>query len=126
MTTTKQDAVPVEVINHPTPKRYSLRAAYRSAVLTSANPYQQIAGPDPLRKHITLSGVAKNVIICGSISQASDPNNQVTATPNPNGRFIPLGVMEWCIEGQQEVWVTAATSDLPVIVGYTIVREVPE
>lgn len=125
MTQEQTAPVKVEIVNHPTPKRYELRAAYRSIVLTAANPYQQMAGPDPLRKHITLSGVAKNVIIGSSVSQVSDPNNAAAAA-NPNGRFIPLGVMEWCIEGQQEIWVTAATADLPVIVGFTIVREVSE
>ena|SRR6266700_7340359 len=123
---TYEEPIKVQITNHPEPKRYLLRGAYRSVVLTTANPYLQIAGADPLRKHVTLSGVSKNVIICGNVSQASDPNNAVTATPNPNGRFIPLGVVEWRIEGQQEIWVTAATSDLPVIVGFTIVREVPE
>ena len=125
MTTVKQDAVPVEVVNHPTPKRYSLRGAYRSVVLTAANPYQQLVGPDPLRKYLTISGTVANAfVVCGSISQASDPNNAVNPIVNPNGRYIPPGIEEWCIEGQQEIWVVASV--FPTIIGYTVLREVPE
>lgn len=119
------EPVKVEVINHPQPKRYELRGAYRSFVLTAANPYQQIAGPDPLRKYITISGNATNpLVICGNVSQASDPNNAAVPITQPNGRYIPPGIEEWCIEGQQDVWVVA--SAFPTIVGCTILREVPE
>jgi len=125
MTTAKVDPVPVEIVNHPTPKRYELRGAYRSVVLTAANPYQQIAGPDPLRKYVTISGTAANAfVVCGSISQASDPNNVATPLVNPNGRYIPNGIEEWCIEGNQEIWVV--TNTYPTIIGFTILREVPE
>lgn len=127
MTQTQTAPIQVEVVNHPEPKRYEIRAAYRTAVINSANPYQLIAGYDPLRVKIRISGTTKNIIVCGSVSQASDTNNlSGVATAAPNGRLLPAGTFEWTVEGQNEVWITAATADLPISVGYEIVRKVPE
>jgi hypothetical protein len=121
----KTAPIQVEVTNHPQPKKYLLRGAYRSIVLTAANPYQQICGPDPLRVYVTMSGVVNAVVICDSISQASDLNNAVNPVVQPNGRYIPAGASaKWDIEGHQEIWVVASV--FPTIVGYTLLRKVPE
>ena len=121
----KPEPIEVKVVNHPKPTRYELRGAYRSVVLTAANPYQQLVGPDPLRKHITAGPLGANpIVVCGSISQASDTNNAVNPVTQPNGRYVPANSQEFQIEGQQEVWIVA--SAFPTIVGYTIVREVPD
>jgi hypothetical protein len=128
MGTVEIQPVPVEVINHPIPKRYECRSSFRSIVLTAANPYQQVAGFDPLRERIKLSGVANAVVVGNSISQASDPNNVANPYVAPNGRFIPggaaLAAIEWTIEGTQEVWLSGNT--YPTIVGIEIIRKVPE
>jgi hypothetical protein len=63
-------------------------------------------------------------VVSGSVSQASDPNNAASPVTQPNGRLIPINTPEVKIEGNQDVWVSA--SQFPTIVGYTIVREVPE
>jgi hypothetical protein len=119
--------VQVEVVNHPQPKKFEVRAAYRTCLLNSNNTFEQIAGYDPLRTMIRISGTTKNVIVCGSISQASDGNNAAgVATAKPNGRLLPLGTFEWTVEGQNEVWLTCATADMPVAIGYEIIRSVPE
>lgn len=124
---TQTAPIQVEVVNHPEPRKYEIRAAYRTAIINAANPYQQITGYDPLRMRIRISGTTKNIVVCGSISQASDPNNAAgAATAAPNGRLLPLGTFEWTVEGQNEVWITAATADMPIAVGYEIVRKVPE
>lgn len=119
--------IPVMVLNHPQPKSYERHSAFRSFVLSAANPYQQVAGYDPLRECIRVSGVANAIVICGSISQASDPNNTVSPFAAPNGRFIPggaaLAAMEWTVDGTGEVWI--ATNTFPTIVGVEIIRKVP-
>lgn len=86
MSRTDIEPIPVQVVNHPEPKRFEVRGARRTAVLTAANPNAQIAGFDPLRECIYLSPAANAYVICGSISQASDQNNttapaSVTTTP---------------------------------------------
>lgn len=121
----KVEAIPVEVINHPQPKRFLRRAAFRSFVLTAANPYQQVAGSDALRECIRISPVTNAIVVGGSISQASDPNNLGAAITQPNGRFIPAGTSnEFIVEGTNEVWFSTGT--YPTIVGVEIIRKVPE
>jgi hypothetical protein len=125
MSRTEVEPIPVQVINHPEPKRYEKRAAYRTAVLTANNPSAQLAGYDPLRICIRFTGHANAFVVSGSISQANDPNN-LTGVANPNGRLIPAGATntEFTTEGQNEVWVSGAT--YPTIIGYEIIRKVPE
>jgi hypothetical protein len=123
------EPVPVTVVNHPTPSRYSCRSSFRTIVLTATNPYAQLAGADPLRKCVRISGVQNPIVIGNSISQASDPNNLAAAIANPNGRYIPGGAalqaMEWIVEGgDNEIWFSAGV--YPTIIGCEIVREVPE
>jgi hypothetical protein len=127
MSETVTEPVKVQVVNHPEPTRYEVRAAYETAILNAANPYQQIAGYDPLRMMIRISGTSKSVIVSGNISQASDADNLAgIATAKPNGRLLPAGVVEWTVEGQNDVWLSCATADMPVAVGYEIIRKVPE
>jgi hypothetical protein len=125
MTTVQVEATPVRVVNHPEPDKYEVRAAYRSVVLTAANPAQQVAGYDPLRKLIRFSPASNPYVISGSISQASDPNNLVASATAPNGRYVPANLgTEVLTEGQNDVWVSAGT--YPTIIGFEIVRKVPE
>jgi hypothetical protein len=114
----------VEVVNHPQPVKFERRAAYRTVVLTAANPFAQIAGPDPLREYIRFSGAANAYVISSSVSQASDAANVATPYANPNGRLISANSLEIITEGQTDVWVTGNT--YPTMVGYEIIRKVPE
>lgn len=117
--------IPVEIVNHPEPKKFETRAAYRSAVLTAANPWAQIAGYDPLRECIEFSPASNAYVISGSISQATDGNNLVAVIANPNGRYVPANVATVIqTRGQNDVWVSAGV--YPTIIGYEIIRKVPE
>lgn len=116
--------IQVEVTNHPEPKKFEVRAAYRSAVLTSANPVMQIAGYDPLRERIRFSPAVNAYVISGGISQATDGSNTAASIVNPNGRFMPSGTAEYVSEGQNEIWVSTGT--FPTVIGYEIIRRVPE
>ena len=120
------EPVPVKITNHPEPTRYEKRSAFRSVVLTATNPYQQLVGYDPLRICVRIAtGGSGPFIICGSIQQAADPNNIVVPIVAPNGRYIPTGgFIEPVVEGQNEIWVV--TNVFPTIIGYEILRKVPE
>lgn len=104
----KTDPIEVRVVNHPTPKRYELRGAYRSAVLTAANPYQQIAGPDPLRKHITM-GPAVVQITPGSVDNTGN-----TTSPGGGATIaqVQLGVGTYQVQWLVELSGTVSATDL--------------
>lgn len=126
MSRTEVEPIPVQVINHPEPKRYEKRAAYRTFVLTAAQPFVNVAGYDPLRICIRLTGHTNSFVIAGSVSQASDPNNAVPNPPAPNGRLIPANAInvEFVTEGQNEIWFAGNT--FPTVIGCEIIRKVPE
>lgn len=123
--------IQVEVVNHPQPKKYLIRSSYRTVQLSLAVPVVQIATYDPLRVRIRFSNTIKGYVICGSLSQAQDPANSLgPATAVPNGRYVygtsQAANGEAITEGQSEVWLTGGVGDFPFVVGYEIVREVPE
>lgn len=130
MTHTNVDVVPVpvHVMNHPEPKRFLCRSSFRTVVLTATVPYTQLAGFDPLRERVKISGLANSIVVTSSTGQASDPANLVAVPANPNGRLIPGGAtiqaMEWTIEGTQEIWFSGGT--YPTMIGCEIIRKVPE
>jgi hypothetical protein len=126
MTSVEVQPVPVEVINHPEPKKYELRAAYRTVVLTATNPSAELAGYDPLRVCLKFTGHANAFVLSGNISQANDPANLINPLVNPNGRMIPAGAtnVEYQAEGQNEIW--ASGGQYPTVIGYEILRKVPE
>lgn len=126
MTQVNVEPVPVRVLNHPEPVRYEVRATYRTIVLTSVNPYQQVAGYDPLRECVRFTGHTNGFTVCGSIQQASDPNNAVNPPTAANGRFIPAGAtqVEFETRGQNELWFAGYA--FPTVIGLEIIRKVPE
>lgn len=116
----------VEVTNHPEPKKWERRAAYQSKVLTASTPFDQVCGYDPLRECVRFSGGNANpYVISGSKSQASDVNNLAAVIATPNGRYVPANAAyETTAEGQNDIWVSAGV--YPTIIGYEIIRKVPE
>ena len=127
MTQTTTEPIKVEVTNHPQPKNYLYRASYLTVQLTAQAPFAQLAGPDPLRVKIRISPPLANIVLCGSSSQAQDANNAAgPATAKPNGRLLSPGGTEYVTEGNNDVWVTTATSNLPLNVGYEIIRKDPQ
>jgi hypothetical protein len=126
---TIQDIPPIDVnivsgtldVGQKRPKEY--RASHKTAVLNAANPTYQLAGFDPARCEIYLNVLDNSVVLTSSNGQASDLANTTGTLTSPNGRL--LGVSngsEYCIKGQNEMWVSAAT--YPTRVGFTIIREI--
>jgi hypothetical protein len=125
MTQVSVEPVDVRVINHPQPKKYEIRASYRTVVLTATNPAIQVAGYDPLREEIRFSPAANAYVISSSISQATDPNNLVNPLVNPNGRIVPAALGTEVITcGQNDVWLS--NGQYPTVIGFEIIRKVPE
>jgi hypothetical protein len=98
------------------------RVAHRTMVLTANNTYLQVAGYDPARIRIYVNVLDNPIVVCSSISQASDLNNAVTGLAAPNGRILPNGTGEFIIPGPDEVWIAAAA--YPARVSFTIIREI--
>jgi len=100
-----------------------IRTSHRTITLTAANPYVQIAGPDPARVRIQLNVIDANpVVVSGDIGQASDLSNTAATITAPNGRMITSSMGETNIPGQDEMWLSAGV--FPTKVGMTIVREI--
>lgn len=121
-----QTPIQVEVTNHPQPKKSLQRAAFLSAVLQAGGQtFVEIAGPDPLREKILIFNAGQTYVVCGSQSQAQDPNNQAATITNPNGMYVKAGAQQYEILGQNEVWLAGAPASAAII-GYQIIRKVPE
>lgn len=123
MSRTEVEPVPVQVVNHPEPKKYEIRSTHRTFVLTATNPFANVAGYDPLRMCIYLVSKTNDVIVASSVQQAADPNNAASPYTAPNGTLVPAGI-RWKREGQNEIWLAANT--FPTMVGVEILRKVPE
>jgi hypothetical protein len=126
MTANYDDVIPpiaVKIISDPALEKRptEIRTSHRTIVLTVANPYALVAGNDPARREVLINVLDNPVILCGSISEASDVNNAVTGLTAPNGRIMPVGV-DYKIPGQDDMYIAAAT--FPTRVGVTIVREI--
>ena len=96
-----------------------LRVAHRTIVLTATNPYLQVAGFDPALKMIRMNILDNPIVLCKSISQASDQNNTTGTMTAPNGRIMPIGI-DYVIPGPDEMWIS--TNTYPTRVGITYVR----
>jgi hypothetical protein len=99
-----------------------VRVSHHTYVLTASNPYLQIAQYDPCRTELHVEPIANDVVLSGSISQASDANNLAATIANPNGRILSHLVGEYIVPGQNEAWVSVGT--YPTMVGVSIVREI--
>lgn len=117
------EPIPVEVINHPEPKKFERRSTQRTFVLTAQNPFANVAGYDPLRETMFLIAKTNDVIIASSVQQAADPNNAASPYVAPNGTLLIAG-QRWERKGQNEVWLAGNT--FPTMIGVEIVRKVPE
>lgn len=104
----KPEPIEVKVINHPQPGRFQLRGAYRSVVLTAANPFQQIAGPDPLREHITM-GPAMVQITPGS---TDNTGSQTSPGAGATIAQVPLGIGTYQVQWSVELSGTIAAAEL--------------
>ena len=105
----------------PIPKQ--CRVSHKTVVLTAANPVQLVVGVDPARCEIHIEPVANQVVLAGSISQASDLNNQAAVLAFPNGRILSPLVGEYIVPGgANEIWLACGV--YPTLIGITVVREV--
>jgi hypothetical protein len=99
------------------------RTSHKTWVLNAANPYLQIAGYDPARCELYLNVLENAVVITSSAGAASDLNNTTGTLATPNGRVVPSSNgSEYCVKGQNEIWISAAT--YPTRVGVSVVREI--
>jgi hypothetical protein len=98
-----------------------IRSSHRTVVLTAANPYVQITGYDPARCEIRMDIMDNPVVLCRSVSAASDLNNTTGTMTAPNGRLMPPGV-DYTILGVDELWLS--TNTYPTRVGLSIFRQI--
>lgn len=84
------------------------------------NLIEQVAEEDPLRKEISILAIDSPIVVCHSYAQASNPANQVTNVPFPQGAYLPVGVA-LTLNTTARMWVvaTAATASR---VGISITR----
>ena len=100
-----------------------LRTSHRTIVLNAANPSANVAGYDPARKEIYLNVLDNPVVVSDSTSMANDAANLTGTMTNPNGRILPVSNgSEYCIPGQDEMWLS--TNTYPTRIGVTIIREI--
>lgn len=126
MTANYEDDVPpllVKIVQDKSKEKRptEYRTAHRTIVLNAVNPYVQLAGYDPARIEVYMNVMDNPIVLCGDISQASDPANTTGTLLAPNGRMMPIAI-DYCIKGQDEMWI--ATAVYPTRVGFTIVRKI--
>jgi hypothetical protein len=66
---------------------------FKTIVLSSANPYRMALPEDNTRRVARIIAIDNPVVMCQSENQAQDPANQVTDVPQPNGGYIPTGLV---------------------------------
>jgi hypothetical protein len=66
---------------------------FKTVVLSSANPYRMAIPEDNTRRVARIIAIDNPVILCHSENQAQDASNQVTDVPQPNGGYIPVGLV---------------------------------
>lgn len=66
---------------------------FKTIVLSSANPYRIALPEDNTRRVARIIAIDNPVILCHSENQAQDPGNEVTDVPQPNGGYIPTGIV---------------------------------
>jgi hypothetical protein len=66
---------------------------FKTVVLSSANPYKMALPEDNTRRVARIIAIDNPVVLCHSENQAQDPSNEVTSVPQPNGGYIPTGIV---------------------------------
>jgi hypothetical protein len=82
---------------------------FKTVVLSAANTYKMALPEDNTRRVARIIAIDNPVVLCHSESQAQDPSNEVTDTPQPNGGYIPTGVAV-AVTCHSVVFVAATTT----------------
>jgi len=64
---------------------------------------------DPLRKEASILAVDRAIVLCHSRNQLTDPANQVTNVPNPQGAYLPANAAV-TVQGTGRVWAVATSA----------------
>lgn len=71
--------------------------------------FEQILALDPLRKEASILAVDQAIVLCHSQNQLTDPANQVTNVPHPQGGYLPANAAV-TIQGTGRVWAVATSA----------------
>lgn len=117
--TISEDIIRVHVENHDDLKTVRTEAhepehfvfstvvvAYNTA---GYNNVEQVLAEDPLRKDASIMAVDNPVVICHAASQLTDPANQVSGVPYPQGAYLPAG-SSLTVTGTGRAWVVATVA----------------
>jgi hypothetical protein len=88
------------------PEHFIFSTFVVAAGLTGYNVVEMILPEDPLRKDASILACDSPVVVCHSMSQASQVANQVAGVPYPQGAYLPAG-FSVTISGTARVYVTA-------------------
>lgn len=119
--------IPVVVSNAVTVNTITAQNLVTSTyVLTETQPIAQIAELDPLRTGLYMMSLDDHVVLCHSLQQAQDPNNQSVGLDNPNG-FVLLrsssALTLLPVKTTQPLWVVG--NSFPSRVSVLIERRTP-
>ena len=103
------DDTPPKAPHHRAPHRRERKAvATRTVVLTAAAPVQNLVNHEPNRTELYLVVADNPVVVCDSYGQATDPNNVVASIPNPNGVYLPVSAVPYCLPTTDPLWIVCA------------------
>jgi len=76
---------------------------------TGYDNFEQVLALDPLRKDASILAVDNPVVVCHSHQQLTDPANQVSGVPFPQGAYLPAG-SSLTVTGTGPCWVVATVA----------------
>jgi hypothetical protein len=86
----------------------------RTVILTSDEPAKPLAPPNPDRVFLGIIANSNAVVISRTKGDAQAAGNLESSITNPNGAYIPSGILIWVPEATSEVW--ASTGNYPTMV----------
>lgn len=125
--TTEYEPVRVHVVadstaTPATPRRMAV--TYRTIVLTTTSPVQNLLGTDPSRCHVLVQATTNDVVLAATEAQAQDAANQASGIPAPDGFLLPhANTAPARLETTEQLWAAAAT--YPAIVSLAIAAPAP-
>jgi hypothetical protein len=91
--TVHESSGPMPLSTLPVANQGTDAGTFKTIVLSAANPYRIALPEDNTRRSARIIAIDNPVVLCQSESQAMDAANEVTDTPQPNGGYIPTGIV---------------------------------
>jgi len=91
------------------PEHFSFSTVAVAYDLAGYNNSEQVLALDPLRKDASILAVDNAVVVCHSHQQVTDPANQISGVPYPQGAYLPAG-SSLTVTGTGPAWVVATVS----------------